>query len=300
MADENDVVRRALALGAAVLVALGLAAIDSDPAGIAASVDLASDSASLAAPATTALPDMTDGVPPPAESPPSSLAPPAEPPSAAQPAVRPVDPGPLTPPAVGAYRYVVVPEDDEDGERLVRIRVRLPQGARASDPRREFVDYDDGSVSLLSWRPAGVFLERTGDDVGESSCDWDPDVLTYAPLKVGASWENDSKCTHSFEEEQINVHMTTKSKVTASKRTRIDDEEVDVWVIETTATIVTESRFAGDVEKSTQRMQDVAELAARLGIEVRAVTTTSYSSDAPDAPAFEETEQRELLSLHPR
>lgn len=208
-------------------------------------------------------------------------------------------PGKVTPPRTGLYRYKLV-EDGEEKRSELRITA---DGGSPQEPKFRYRESADGNSteSTTIWRANGVF-EASRDfpsSSGESSrCDWEPDVL-LAPKPLGASstWSWDSRCRAAVEGQEADFHFTGTARVTGAERASAGGQSVDTWRIESTGRIEITGNAGGRPFVVVVDIESVDLFSPDRGIVIKSDTKTKVT--APGGGTQESTAVKELQNLDP-
>lgn len=302
---EPALALRALAGAAAALLVLGVIAVFV--------VDDDADTVEAVAQTTTTLPGQdpaTGGLGEPVAPAPGEPAPgaPGGPAPTAAPAPAPApgggssatgQPGKITPPRTGLYRYKLV-EDGEEKRSELRITA---DGGSSQAPQFRYRESSEGNTteSVTVWRANGVF-EASRDfpsSSGESSrCDWEPDVLLAPkPLTASSTWTWDSRCRAAVEGQEADFHFTGNAKVTRAERATAGGQGVDTWRIESTGRIEITGNAGGRPFTVIVDINSVDLFSPDRGIVIKSDTKTKVT--APGGGTQESSSQKELQNLDP-
>jgi hypothetical protein len=213
----------------------------------------------------------------------------------------PGDPGQPAVTKAGTYRYHVSIKssegnDEEDTDYRVEDLARGPDGPRQLHTLRT---QQGAQTSEMSWRAAGVYIDRQAFNFGggTTDCDWDPDILALVePMAVGKTWTAKSHCSTTAHTQigdvPLDLDITLTGKVTGTERVLVGGEPVDVWVI--AGTINIHGTSSGS-EVLTEKGTYTTKLAPKVGLETLRYDDLDITSPQGSGHA---TSDRQLLSLH--
>lgn len=136
-----------------------------------------------------------------------------------------------TPPKDGTYKYKV--EGEEEHKETV-IRTLSNAGGVVRQSLSGVGSVGSGDVETV-WNGQGWTWERINASANgqSSSCAFEPPLQTLPqPVKTGASWSFDSRCTFTYGATTVVVHVQGSGKVTGADRVDVGGTLVDVWVVE--------------------------------------------------------------------
>ncbi len=191
------------------------------------------------------------------------------------------DPGPIQPPAVGVYKYVLC----SDGSAAESQGVR--EGQSGGGRTRRSIDVKFGNLTgqaTVAYGAEGVLQEVLDIPAYRVHCDWNPDVVQYpAALSVGATWTSKSSCTAP---PAGKIELTGTGKITGRVMVTVGNVTVNAWVVEGTIT----TTAAGQ----TNTIKETDYFDPTRGIELYKKTV------APDGQGGTITAVRRLASLTPQ
>lgn len=317
MLHDSPLVRRILAIAAAVLVVVAVVAVvardgdGDDPllagsSGTSTTGPTAGDSAGVEGVGEggeVAQPDGGGDAPaaPPATdeaggdaSDPAAPPPPPDPGDGGEGVGAPQDPGAVGPPRAGSYTYSYTRQTQDGSESGERTDVVADKGGSGGDRRQSIrQERQEGAfTSDVAWRGDGLHVLSTTFDIGgqETTCDWEPDFKNLAtPLSVGATWSYATSCTVMFGTTPVKIDRTGQFDVTELTRITVAGEVLDVWKIESVED-TTFGAFGSSREEGTGFFSPPHGLLVKS--EVRA-------SGSGQGQAGTVTEQSELQGLSP-
>lgn len=169
------------------------------------------------------------------------------------------------------------------GEVLQRIKLETEQGTLDND---------------IVWRSDSVVVLKTVIEAGGQriDCDWNPDLVQAAlPMAVGKTWKSDSSCATTAFGQQMTIKSTGSASVVRTERVKVGGQDVDAWVIESTARNEVKSQAVNQVVDT----KSTTWFAPAIGMVVREVATSRTSGGPGQAPQ-ERTSEMVLLSTAPR
>ncbi|HVE75566.1 MAG TPA: hypothetical protein VND22_02235 [Actinomycetota bacterium] len=221
--------------------------------------------------------------------------------AAAPPAQTPQQPLPAGPQGHGAqngrYRYhstVTYPNEEPDKEDLTLL---ISTYGGTTEETKQIYRYGgaDDSEYEVSWTVGGMKIQSMNFGF---ECNWEPDVVQIElPLSQGKSWNADSSCSETFEEEgqqeTIAFRYQGSAQVVRKESVTIGGVPVDTFVIERKYTITTSFGPESGKEEGTETEWFSPE--RRMTVKQIGRSTASD----PDGGTYEENSEIVLQKLDP-
>lgn len=241
----------------------------------------------------------------------------AKPPAATKVAASKESPG-FGAPRLGSYRYRVESKTNvrsstfstvrEDSREVKISYTRVGGGAKEVRIHRRI----DGNSSYeeRSYRADGSWelTTVTEKDNKKTECNWEPDkLLMQAPLREGATWAIDSRCSSANEKFEYDVHERMTMRVTGRGQQTIAGRTIDTFVVERKGTTEYTTRpREGEPQTFTSNETTTLQFAPSVGLALKQDTQMNSKNEFKNPQTGQtnsfETETTmisELLSLDP-
>ena len=215
----------------------------------------------------------------------------------------PEDPGPVTPPAAGTYKYKMT-TNGETKEATSKVENLGKEGDETR--QRMTITGENGEFrNEVSWLKEQMLVRRSTIVSGQFQldCDWTPDFMQAqyknGKLSKGDSWSADSSCQTTANNVPITVRQQLQATVGDLQRMVIGGEKVDVWAINFTHKLEVSGTAPppGGQFSSTTESTGTSFFSPKHGLNVRE-TSRSKTTSSRGQPR-EDTSERELQSLKP-
>ncbi len=197
----------------------------------------------------------------------------------------------------GRYRYqstVTYPDEEADKEDLTLLISTYGGTAEETKQIYRYGGADDSEYQV-SWTVGGMTIQSMNFGF---ECNWEPDLVQIElPLSQGKSWNVDSSCSETFEEEGQQETITFRyqgyAEAVRQESVTIGGVPVDTFVIEREYTITTSFGPESGKEEGTETEWFSPE--RRMTVKQIGRSTAS----GPDGGTYEETSEIVLQKLDP-